>query len=33
MKIGFIGLFQQIADRFNVPLEINPLMIDIFKDG
>lgn len=28
-----IGLFQQVADRFNVPLEINPLMIDIFKNG
>ncbi|WP_271881723.1 NAD(P)-dependent oxidoreductase [Phaeobacter italicus] len=28
-----IGLFQAVADRHNVPLEINPLMIDIFKDG
>ena len=28
-----IGLFQQIADRCGVPLEINPLMIEIFKDG
>lgn len=28
-----IGLFQDIADRHNVPLEISPLMIDIFKDG
>lgn len=28
-----IGLFQQIADRCSVPLEINPLMIDIFRDG
>lgn len=28
-----IGLFQQVADRFDVPLEINPIMIDIFKDG
>jgi 3-hydroxyisobutyrate dehydrogenase len=28
-----IGLFQTIADRANVPLEISPLMIDIFKDG
>ncbi len=28
-----IGLFQQVADRFNVPLEINPVMIDIFNDG
>lgn len=28
-----IGLFQDIADRHNVPLELSPLMIDIFKDG
>jgi 3-hydroxyisobutyrate dehydrogenase len=28
-----IGLFQTIADRANVPLEISPLMLDIFKDG
>jgi 3-hydroxyisobutyrate dehydrogenase len=28
-----IGLFQTIADRANVPLEISPLMIEIFKDG
>ena len=28
-----IGLFQDIAERHNVPLEISPLMIDIFKDG
>ena len=28
-----IGLFQTIADRSGVPLEINPLMIEIFKDG
>lgn len=28
-----IGLFQAVADRHNVPLEINPLMIEIFKDG
>lgn len=28
-----IGLFQEVADRANVPLEINPLMIEIFKDG
>lgn len=28
-----IGLFQDIADRANVPLEISPLMIEIFKDG
>ena len=28
-----IGLFQEIADRAGVPLEINPKMIEIFKDG
>ncbi|MFZ9016605.1 MAG: NAD(P)-dependent oxidoreductase [Ilumatobacteraceae bacterium] len=28
-----IGLFQAIADRHSVPLEINPMMIDIFRDG
>lgn len=28
-----IGLFQSVADRAGVPLEINPVMIDIFKDG
>ncbi|MGI9363915.1 MAG: NAD(P)-dependent oxidoreductase [Rhizobiaceae bacterium] len=28
-----IGLFQEIAERLNVPLEISPLMVDIFKDG
>jgi 3-hydroxyisobutyrate dehydrogenase len=28
-----IGLFQQIADRHAVPLELNPLMIDVFRDG
>ncbi len=28
-----IGLFQDIADRAGVPLEISPLMIDIFRDG
>ena len=28
-----IGLFQTIADRNGVPLEISPLMIDIFRDG
>lgn len=28
-----IGLFQQVADRAGVPLEINPLMISIFEDG
>lgn len=28
-----IGLFQAVADRAGVPLEMNPLMIKIFKDG
>ncbi len=28
-----IGLFQQMAERAGVPLEISPLMIDIMKDG
>ena len=28
-----IGLFQAIADRAGVPLEISPLMIEIFNDG
>lgn len=28
-----IGLFQEIAERTGVPLEISPLMIEIFKDG
>ena len=28
-----IGLFQEIAECNNVPLEISPLMIKIFKDG
>lgn len=28
-----IGLFQSVADRAGVPLEINPLMISIMKDG
>ncbi len=28
-----IALFQAIADRFDVPLEINPKMIEIFADG
>ncbi len=28
-----IGLFQQIAEDHNVPLEISPLMIEIMKDG
>ncbi len=28
-----IGLFQKIAEMHDVPLEISPMMIDIFKDG
>ncbi|MEL6375790.1 MAG: NAD(P)-dependent oxidoreductase [Pseudomonadota bacterium] len=28
-----IGLFQDVADRAGVPLEMNPLMIKIFDDG
>jgi 3-hydroxyisobutyrate dehydrogenase len=28
-----IGLFQKIADKAEVPLEISPLMIEIFRDG
>lgn len=28
-----IGLFQAVADRAGVPLEISPLLINIFKDG
>ena len=28
-----IGLFQEVADRAGVEIEINPLMIEIFKDG
>ena len=28
-----IGLFQKVAERAGVPLEINPVLIDIFKDG
>jgi len=28
-----IGLFQSIADRFDVPLELNPELIRIFRDG
>ena len=28
-----IGLFQELADRYSVPLEISPILIKIFKDG
>jgi 3-hydroxyisobutyrate dehydrogenase len=27
------GLFQQVADRHNVPLEISPKLVEIFEDG
>jgi len=28
-----IGLFQDVADRANVPLDLNPLLIQLFQDG
>jgi 3-hydroxyisobutyrate dehydrogenase len=28
-----IGLFQAVADRTKIPLELNPLLISIFEDG
>ena len=28
-----IGLFQAIADRCGVPVELNPVLVEIFKDG
>ncbi|MCV6585503.1 MAG: NAD(P)-dependent oxidoreductase [Marinibacterium sp.] len=28
-----IGLFQEVADRSGVPLDLNPLLIEIFRDG
>ena len=28
-----IGLFQSIADRCCVPVELNPILVEIFKDG
>lgn len=28
-----IGLFQEVADRFGIALELNPLLISIFQDG
>jgi 3-hydroxyisobutyrate dehydrogenase len=33
LVIKDISLFQDIADRAGVPLEVSPLLIDIFKDG
>ena len=28
-----VGIFQEIADRNQVPLEISPILLEIFKDG
>ena len=28
-----IGLFQKLADRADIPLEVAPVLVDIFKDG
>lgn len=28
-----VSLFQQIADQFKAPLELSPLLVNIFKDG
>jgi 3-hydroxyisobutyrate dehydrogenase len=28
-----IGLFQQVADRAGIPLDLSPLLIEIFNDG
>ena len=28
-----LRLFQEVADRYNVPLEISPILIKIFEDG
>ena len=28
-----IGLFQNVADRCGVPVGLNPVLVDIFKDG
>lgn len=33
LVIKDVGLFQSIADRHDIPLEISPLVLDIFKDG
>jgi 3-hydroxyisobutyrate dehydrogenase len=33
LVIKDISLFQEIADRENVPLEISPLLIEIFHDA
>lgn len=28
-----IGLFQEIAERFGVPVELSPVLVEIFRDG
>lgn len=28
-----VGLFQMVADRAGIPLDVSPLLIDIFRDG
>ena len=33
LVIKDISLFQDIADRAGVPLEISPKLIEVFKDG
>ena len=33
LVIKDISLFQQLAEQHSIPLEISPLLIDIFKDG
>ena len=33
LVIKDVSLFQMIAEREGVPLEVSPLLIDIFKDG
>jgi 3-hydroxyisobutyrate dehydrogenase len=33
LVIKDVGLFDQMARKLEVPLEISPLVLDIFKDG
>jgi 3-hydroxyisobutyrate dehydrogenase len=33
LVIKDVSLFQEVADRVGVPLEISPKLIEIFKDG
>jgi 3-hydroxyisobutyrate dehydrogenase len=33
LVIKDVGLFDQLAQELKVPLEISPLVLDIFKDG